>query len=149
MTLNLVHRVRLLVALLLLSGCAGARVRESTPSTTDIRALPKIDVHAHYRTNHPDLVPVLSAWNARAVLVNVTGSERRIDEKWRDFVALRDAHPDRFVLVATFDPFRFDEPDFAARTIDQLRAQIAAGAKGVKVWKDIGMELEDAQGRHV
>jgi len=149
MTLHIDHRARLLGALLVLSGCAGAPVRESTPSATDIRAIPKIDVHAHYRTNHPDLVPALAAWNARAVLVNVTGSERRIDEKWRDFVALRAAHPDRFFLVATFDPFRFDEPDFVARTIEQLHAQIAAGAKGVKVWKDIGMDLKDAQGHHV
>ena len=142
-----------------LSGCAGAQARETSAGGTapreasapavDIRAIPKIDVHAHYRTDHPDLVPALAAWNARAVLVNVTGSERRIDEKWRDFVALRAAHPERFFLVATFDPFRFEEPDFVPKTIDQLRAQIAAGAKGVKVWKDIGMELKDAQGRHV
>jgi predicted TIM-barrel fold metal-dependent hydrolase len=124
-------------------------VRQPAAAVVDIRAIPKIDVHAHYRTDHPDLVPALAAWNARAVLVNVTGADRRIDEKWRDMRALRDAHPDRFFLVATFDPFRFEEPDFVPSTIAQLRAQIAAGAKGVKVWKDIGMELKDAQGRYV
>ena len=149
MTMHIVHRARRLAALVLLAGCAAAPVREAPLPVTDIRAIPKIDVHAHYRTNHPELVPALAAWNARAVLVNVTGSERRTDEKWRDFVALRDAHPDRFFLVATFDPFGFEEPDFVATTIGQLRAQIAAGAKGVKVWKDIGMELKDAQGGHV
>ena len=160
MTRMTIHRACVLATLSFLGGCAGAPVRETSARPTsavastasapvDIRALSKIDVHAHYRSDHPDLAPTLAAWNARAVLVNVTGSERRIDEKWRDFVALRDAHPDRFYLVATFDPFRFDEPDFVAKTIDQLRAQIAAGAKGVKVWKDIGMELKDAQGRHV
>jgi len=136
-------------SLVMLWGCGGAQVRQDPALVTDIRAIPKIDVHAHYRADHPELVPALAAWNARAVLVDVTGADRRIDEKWRDMLALRDAHPDRFFLVATFDPFRFDEPDFVPSTIARLRAQIAAGAKGVKVWKDIGMELKDADGRYV
>ena len=144
-----IHPIALAASLVMLGACAGARVREDSAAVVDVRAIPKIDVHAHYRTDHPDLVPALAAWNARAVLVNVTGADRRIDEKWRDMSALRDAHPDRFFLVATFDPFRFEEPDFVPSTIAQLRAQIAAGAKGVKVWKDIGMELKDAQGRYV
>jgi predicted TIM-barrel fold metal-dependent hydrolase len=127
---------------------APAAARAAIPAA-DLRGLPKVDVHAHYRTDHPDLTPALQAWNARAVLVNVTGGDRRIDAKWRDFQALRAAHPDRFFLVATFDPFRFEEPDFVAAVITQLGADIAAGAKGVKVWKDIGMELKDAGGRHV
>src|SRR5829696_8525119 len=112
------RQTRLLVALILLGGCAGARVRESAAPVTDLRAIPKIDVHAHYRTDHPDLAPALAAWNVRAVLVNVTGGERQIDRKWRDFQALRAAHPARFVLVATFDPFRFQEADFVPRVIE-------------------------------
>jgi predicted TIM-barrel fold metal-dependent hydrolase len=139
-----------LTAALLLGACTslGAPPNATVPAA-DVRALPKVDVHAHYRTDHPDLVAALEAWNARAVLVNVTGGDRQIAQKWRDFQALRAAHPDRFFLVTTFDPFRFDEPDFVPRVIAQLRADIAAGAKGVKVWKDIGMELKDAEGRHV
>jgi predicted TIM-barrel fold metal-dependent hydrolase len=143
--------IGLTAALLLLGACGPrGRVSSSRPtSAADLRAIPKIDVHAHYRTDHPDLAPTLAAWNARAVLVNVTGSERKIDEKWRDFRALQAKHPERFYLVATFDPFRFNEPDFAAKVIEQLRANIAEGAKAVKVWKDIGMEVKDTEGRHV
>ena len=48
---------RLLAALLFLGGCAGAGVRETDAPVTDLRKLPKIDVHAHYRTDKPDLVP--------------------------------------------------------------------------------------------
>jgi predicted TIM-barrel fold metal-dependent hydrolase len=159
--------MRCLVLLVMLGGCARARVRNdeaaapnaqqsATPTVdaraaaaVDIRAIPKIDVHSHYRTDNPELVAALGAWNARAVLVDVTGGDRKIDEKWRDFLALRAAHPGRFFLVATFDPFRLEEPGFVPTTIARLREQIAAGAKGVKVWKDIGMELKDAQGRFV
>jgi predicted TIM-barrel fold metal-dependent hydrolase len=143
------HLARAL-ALLVLGACAhGGTVTQSEAPVSDVRSIPKVDVHAHYRTDHPDLVPSLAAWNARAVLVNVTGGDRKIDEKWRDFQALRAAHPDRFFVVTTFDPFRYDEPDFAANVIEKLRADIAAGAKAVKVWKDIGMEVKDARGRYV
>ena len=138
-----------LVVLLTACGPRGRLASENAVSVADLRTIPKIDVHAHYRTDHPDLAPTLSAWNARAVLVNVTGSERKIDEKWRDFRALQAKHPERFYLVATFDPFRFNEPDFVPKVIEQLRADIAAGAKGVKVWKDIGMEVKDAEGKNV
>ena len=141
--------MRAVALLVMLGGCAGARVRERSAELADIRTLSKIDVHAHYRTDNPELVAALAAWNARAVLVTVTGADRKIDEKWRDHLALRAAHPDRFFVVATFDPFRLEEPDFIPATIARLREQIAAGAKGVKVWKDIGMDLKDSRGRYV
>ena len=144
-----VPTMRVVALLVMLGGCAGARVRERSAELADIRTLSKIDVHAHYRTDNPELVAALAAWNARAVLVTVTGADRKIDEKWRDHLALRAAHPDRFFVVATFDPFRLEEPDFIPATIARLREQIAAGAKGVKVWKDIGMDLKDSQGRYV
>jgi len=103
--------VRLAALLVVLGGCASAQARHGTAEAADIHAIPKIDVHAHYRTDNPELVAALEAWNARAVLVNVTGSDRKIDEKWRDYLALRAAHPGRFFLVATFDPFHLEEPD--------------------------------------
>src|SRR4051812_4957860 len=144
----------LAAGLLLVAACSvrpmhGGSAAADSAVGVGLRAIPKIDVHAHYRTDTPELVPTLTDWSVRAVLVNVTGTDRKIAEKWRDFRALQGAHPDRFFLVTTFDPFRFNEPDFVATTIAQLRADIAAGAKGVKVWKDIGMELKDADGRYV
>src|SRR5438067_7846846 len=140
---------RLTLAVLAACATRGAAQERSVPAA-DLHAIPKVDVHAHYRTDHPDLVPSLAAWNARVVLVNVTGGDpAQIDAKWRDFQALCAAHPERFFVVATFDPFPIDKPDFAAKVIAQLRVDIAAGAKGVKVWKDIGMEVRDAQGRYV
>ena len=145
-----------LAGLLLVAACTVrpvhgdvAAVDAAAAAEAGLRAIPKIDVHAHYRTDTPELVSTLADWHVRAVLVTVTGSDRKIDEKWRDHRALQAAHPDRFFLVTTFDPFRFKEPDFVATTIAKLRADIAAGAKGVKVWKDIGMELKDADGQYV
>ena len=114
----------------------------------DQTTVEKIDMHAHYRTLHPDLLPILEAWNLRPVLVNVASSGS-IVEKWADMTALAEAHPDRFYLAATFDPFRFNEPDFVERTIEELRAAVDEGARMVKVWKNIGLELKDDEGNYV
>jgi predicted TIM-barrel fold metal-dependent hydrolase len=130
------------------AACSAPRTNPEPAGPVDIRSLPKIDLHAHYRTAHPELVPTLDAWNMRAVLVNVT-SDGEHEQKWREMRALQAAHPDRFALVTTFDPFRFNEADFAERVIEQLRGDIAAGARAVKVWKNIGLELKDPQGAHV
>jgi predicted TIM-barrel fold metal-dependent hydrolase len=114
----------------------------------ELRALPKVDVHSHYEHDDPGLVPALESWSLRSVLVNVF-SDGRLVEKGENMWALRAAHPERFFVVTTFDPFPVDDPAFAQKTIERLRGEIARGAKAVKVWKSVGMEVKDAQGRYV
>ena len=141
-------RIPALGIALLSAACSAPRANMERAGPMDIRSLPKIDLHAHYRTAQPELLQALDAWNMRAVLVNVT-SDGEHEQKWRDMRALQAAHPDRFALVTTFDPFRFNDPDFAQRVIEQLRGDIASGARAVKVWKNIGLEVKDAQGEYV
>lgn len=118
------------------------------PSEAELRAIPKIDVHSHYEEDDTALVPTLESWNLRSVLVNVF-SDNRLVEKGEKMRALSEAHPGRFFLITTFDPFPIEDPQFATKTIERLRGEIARGARGVKVWKNIGMEVKDSQGRYV
>ena len=135
-----------------LAGCvagAGARTSPVTPLTdAELRAIPKVDVHSHYEHDDPTLVPALESWHLRSVLVNVF-SDHRLVEKGENMWALQAAHPERFFVISTFDPFPVDDPRFAQRTIERLRGEIARGAKAVKVWKSVGMEVKDAQGSYV
>lgn len=137
---------------LLVAGCApapGAAPGPSAPLTlAEVRAIPKVDVHAHYERVDSAPLGVLHSWNARSVLVNVL-TDGRLLERGERMRAVAAAYPDRFFLVTTFDPRPIDDPGFAARTIERLRAEIARGARGVKVWKTVGMEVKDAQGRYV
>jgi predicted TIM-barrel fold metal-dependent hydrolase len=148
---------RLLLAAALLPAVAGCRpdagaeagAATAAPLTeAEVRAIPKIDVHSHYEHDDTALVPALEAWNLRSVLVNVF-SDGRLVEKGEKMRALAAAHPGRFYLITTFDPFPIDDPGFAARTIERLRSEIDRGAKAVKVWKNVGMEVKDAEGRYV
>lgn len=146
------RRLPLLAALVLsLAGCAtrAAAPAPSAPlSMAEIRAIPKVDVHSHYESDDTALVGALESWNVRSVLVNVL-TDGRLAEKGENMWRLVAAHPGRFVHVTTFDPAPVDDPEFAARTIARLRAEIARGARAVKVWKTVGMEIRDREGRYV
>jgi predicted TIM-barrel fold metal-dependent hydrolase len=56
----------------------------------------------------------------------------------------------RMVYSPSFSLHGFDQPDYVKRTIAKLEDDFERrNAVGVKVWKDLGMMLKDAQGRYV
>jgi len=114
-------------------------------------AFEKIDVHTHYFAPRGYLVPMLDRWHARAVILNYTMGEpdSLVRRRWADVLALAHSAPDRFWVATTFDPTAIDQPDFAARTLAQLRTDFADGAVMLKVWKDLGLTVRDRSGRFV
>ncbi len=52
-------------------------------------------------------------------------------------------------LCVTFNPFGFQQKDFAEKTVKQIQQEFADGAVAVKIWKNIGMELKTPDGRYV
>ena len=52
-------------------------------------------------------------------------------------------------LCVTFNPFDFQQKDFAQKTIEQLHREFTDGAVAVKIWKNIGMELKTPDGKYV
>jgi predicted TIM-barrel fold metal-dependent hydrolase len=54
-----------------------------------------------------------------------------------------------FPWVSTFSLKGFGEPGWQRRALSEIEDAATAGAVGVKVWKTIGMELKDAEGRFV
>jgi len=114
-------------------------------------AFEKIDVHTHYFAPRSYLVPMLERWHVRAVILNYTMGEpdSLVRRRWEGVLALAHGVPDRFLVATTFDPTAIDRPDFAARTLAQLRNDVAGGAVMLKVWKDVGLVVRDRSGRYV
>jgi len=52
-------------------------------------------------------------------------------------------------LCTTFDPFKFDQPDFSERVIKQINENFADGAIALKIWKNIGMEIKKPDGTYL
>ena len=70
------------------------------------------------------------------------------DEKLRETVAaLDDAHPGRFLTFALINLNGFDKPGWSERETKRLRESFAAGAKGLKFHKSLGLSYRDKRGQ--
>jgi predicted TIM-barrel fold metal-dependent hydrolase len=77
-----------------------------------------------------------------------------LDGRWGDELAANldryDArHPDRFATFCHLDWSALTGPDPTGTLVRSLESSRAAGARGLKVWKDLGLRVRDAAGRLV
>jgi predicted TIM-barrel fold metal-dependent hydrolase len=110
---------------------------------------PVVDAHNHlgrWLTEEwaaPDVGELLALMEDRNIdaIVNLDGRwggdlEANLDRYDR-------AHPGRFATLCQLDWREAASPGFAERLVASLRRSRDAGAKGVKVWKDLGLRLRD------
>lgn len=139
-------RAALLASLCLLANASLA----ATYSEDDFTRIEKIDAHVHLHGSLPELMKRARADGFRLLTINVNYSTfPPLPEQRADALALKRQYPDRVAFAATFDAGDSQQPDWLARTERQLKDDLARGAVGVKVWKDIGMQHRDANGRTV
>ncbi|GAA4632153.1 hypothetical protein GCM10023196_064430 [Actinoallomurus vinaceus] len=142
---------------------AELRLRDYTPrsqaraevTSVPTPAVPCVDVHNHLgRWLSPDggwlvrdvaaLVAVMDECQV-ATVVNLDG--RWGDELGENLDRYDAAYPGRFVTFCQLDWRLVAEPDGVDRLVGELRAAVARGARGLKVWKDLGLRVRDADGR--
>lgn len=119
-------------------------------------AHPAVDVHNHLGRWLSDggwLVPDVAELCDLMDSVNVT-TIVNLDGRWGEELAANleryDAvHPQRFVTFCHLDWSAFSEANPTAELLAGLRRSHAAGARGVKVWKDLGLGVSDGGGRRV
>jgi hypothetical protein len=117
----------------------------------DFDKVPKIDAHLHlHGARHEAWLALARKDNFRVLTINVDYPDfPPLDRQRSVAIGLAREHPGRVAWVATFAAECFDKPGWTAATLKDLDDAFAAGAVGVKVWKNIGMSLRDAQGRLV
>ncbi|MCX6597784.1 MAG: amidohydrolase family protein [Acidobacteria bacterium] len=123
------------------------------PQTPRTRArFPFIDIHNHQPTFRGDddlskILKEMDALNMR-VMVNLSGSYgdalKGVLKTYRT-----GPHKDRFAVFANFTFRDVDAPDYADRVAKQLEDDLKAGAQGLKIFKNFGMDLKDAKGQRV
>ncbi len=115
---------------------------------------PVVDAHNHLPiealaadpTRVTQIVQVLDEAGVQTV-VNLSGGWGDTLERTLD--GLDRAHPQRFVTFCNVDWRGVGEPGWAERATAQLRRDVAAGAKGLKVFKELGLRHRDTAGRLV
>lgn len=122
----------------------------STYGTTDFARVDKIDTHVHLHGTLPAFMARAQADGFRLLTINVNYSVfPPLDRQFRDALALRRAYPERVAFVTTFDATGSDGGGWLVRARRYLETTLKQGAVGVKVWKDIGMQQRDPDGRVV
>ena len=109
-----------------------------------------IDIHSHQPTpiSAADFDRVMKGMeqNNLRILVNLSGgSAARLAS---GIEAIKNSkYPDRMVLFANVDfPREGVGPGFGVKAAAQLEADIKAGAKGLKIFKDLGLRVRKADG---
>lgn len=108
-----------------------------------------IDAHAHVDGSRFELVQTAMDSNCIDGLVNLWNVEwppPRFGDWLREFSRARD---DRMVLYHTPDLSRIAEPGFDEFVARDVTDAAASGASGIKVWKNLGLHIKDAEERLV
>ena len=112
--------------------------------------LAKTDSHVHLCTFDSAFAQQARADRFRLVTILVGATDSIAIQRQRHWaVAQAERFPGTVRWITTFSLQGFEEPGWQKKTIDRLRRDFAAGAIGVKVWKDIGMVIRDHAGRFV
>lgn len=143
--------IRTLVAAGLLLAAASPGRAESPPyAEADFASVEKVDAHMHLYGEMPAFAARAAEDGFRVLTINVNYRDfPPIADQQRDAAALARAWPDRIAFAATLDAAGSAEPGWLAGVEQRLDAAIADGAVAVKLWKDIGMQHRDADGRAV
>lgn len=141
------HR-RLLPALVALALAPALAPADAPPAFEEI---PKIDVHSHVFEDLPEVVEMMDRVRMRIVNVCVRGTDldrmRQAEEMAERLQAKYGKG--RFPFASTFDLTRRDDPDYHDQVKRWLDGTFEKGAVMVKIWKEVGMEIQDQQGRFI
>lgn len=114
----------------------------------DFQIVKKIDVHFHYETLDDRYLLLADSLNFKLVSPNVDAG-RSINEQLEIATELKRKYPDKFAFFGTFGVDQFGTEDFAGNIVSRIDTCMAAGASGIKIWKNIGMTLKDSVGNFV
>ncbi|NNC50477.1 MAG: amidohydrolase family protein [Flaviramulus sp.] len=111
---------------------------------------PFIDVHGHqYKMPTQNLSPVVAAMDTlnMAIMVNLSG--RTGEELKKSIKNIADHYPNRFVVFANIDFNNAGAEGWIENTVAQLTADVKNGARGLKVYKSLGMYNKDIDGKRL
>ncbi len=114
---------------------------------------PFVDAHSHQwrlaTASSEDIARIVADMDAlnMVVMVNLSGGS---GDELLSKVQNSERHaPGRFVHFANVDFARIDEPDFGPAAAAQLERDVQNGARGLKIFKNLGMSVFDADGNRL
>lgn len=132
--------------------------KESTPERA---SFPVVDVHNHLGYWDPYIFQDGGApgWTVKDVAATIALMDELnirciidLDGGWGDQLRknlerYKESYPDRFCVFAWVDWSQVEEPNFGEKWALELERAVAAGAQGLKVFKTLGLEYRDRNGK--
>ncbi len=123
------------------------------PDLAAFAAVGPIDAHAHIYKDDQAFKTLLERLNLRILNICVVDDRdpyyRSLKTQRDDLLKVRQTTDGRAVLCTTFNPYDFESPGFADRTIRELGQDFDRGAVAVKIYKVMGMEMKSKAGKWV
>ncbi len=146
--LNDINYRMLIIFLLCVFDFSSCKEKPGSYSVADFEKVPKTDSHFHYNTRDVRYLKFADSLNFRLISPNVD-TEMQIDSQLQIASWVKRQFPDQFAFFGTFSIDGFGKAGFAEKTIARIDQCMKAGACGIKIWKNIGMELKDTAGHYV
>jgi predicted TIM-barrel fold metal-dependent hydrolase len=160
---GLARAIAQLILVLSIALCSTAQAPSSAPghakpaddevALTALAAIHPIDVHVHVFKTDPAFQKMLERLNLKLmdilVMDDSNPNRKQLQGQVDDAQALVRSSGGHVALCTTFDPYKFESASFSADAIKQIDRDFAQGAVAVKIWKNIGMEIKDANGQYV
>jgi predicted TIM-barrel fold metal-dependent hydrolase len=131
---------------------AGPASPDGNDALQAFAALDPVDTHVHAFKNDPAFTDLMARLRLHVLDICVADTQGIYGElsaqlaRAKSFVQASSGHAR---LCVTFNPFKFQQKDFAQKTVRELHQEFAEGAVAVKIWKNIGMELKTPDGKYV
>jgi hypothetical protein len=139
-----------LAALALNAAGAPAATPERYYGANDFAHVRKIDAHVHLHGPSTLFMAQAARDNFRVLTINVDYPDFPLPaEQLKDAVSLREHYPGRVAFAGTFSVDGFPSPAWLEAAKASIQTAQEHGAAGIKIWKNIGMSLQDSPGHYV
>lgn len=138
----------LIIIMLLFTLINGCKKANDYYTNEDFKEIPKTDVHLHINSLNPKYMEFITSYNFRVVSPNVDAGTS-IDYQLETASTIKKELPDKFVFLGTFSVDDFGQPEFSNNVIQRINYCMDEGASGIKIWKNIGMDMKDSSNQYV
>lgn len=157
--MNLKSVLIVLTALIILYGAGNVFIssaenvrdkKESYYTVADFKSVKKFDTHIHINTDESTFIKLAQEDNFQFLDIV---DDRPFGLPWTEQQKFAFLHlnnfPKQMEVATTFSVEGFNDKGWAENTIRDLKLSLSKGARAVKIWKNIGMDLRDDKGKFV
>jgi predicted TIM-barrel fold metal-dependent hydrolase len=119
-------------------------------------SLEPVDTHSHVFVTGPTFVAMLERVHMHLmVIIDVDDSapttpyRASFEREHEDAMKFKASSNGHAQICTTFSAYLFNEPDFAKKAIEGLNRNFKEGAVAVKMWKNVGMEVKNKEGKYI